>query len=531
MKRQDTVPSLARFLRELYSVLRRPLSLDEARTTVRRQLSERDERWLHSLEHNVYANRSSPYLPLLAKADCELGDLREAVAKNGLEPTLNALREAGVYVSMEEFKGRRPIVREDLVIHPRPEDFDNPSMGGGILGSTGGTTGPSTPVALTVSRIAARAVGKLLAHHAHGVLDTRMAVWRQFGYPGLIHVLTDAAIGLPDEHWFAPLRAVGRTRAISGWMGHRLIQAVAKAAGTSVPVPEWVDQSEVGSVARWAAECNRPAFLATGVSQALRLAAASREQGLDVSGLTAFVSGESPTPAKVSAIREAGIRLLPHYSITEAGMVAIGCAAPCGDTDMHLMTNLFAMTQQPKEIRGTGVTVEPFTLTSLDARSVKILLNVESDDYGTIREHSCGCPLQEAGLRSHVSDVFSFGKLTGEGVSLVGTDVQEILESVLPRRLGGTPLDYQLAEEEDARGYTRVVLVVSPRVAHGDAEILDAFLTALGAGPLADDVRSIWRGAGTMLVRRAEPIATAAGKVLPLVPKRISDVRRGGRPD
>ena len=40
-----------------------------------------------------------------------------------------------------------------------------------------------------------------------------------------------------------------------------------------------------------------------------------------------------------------------------------------------------------------------------------------------------------------------------------------ILEEVLPKRFGGTPLDYQLLESEDGGGLTRVSLLIGPAVA------------------------------------------------------------------
>jgi hypothetical protein len=266
-------------------------------------------------------------------------------------------------------------------------------------------------------------------------------------------------------------------------------------------------------------------FLATGVSQAVRIAAEARDHGLDVSRLTVFVSGEPPTPAKVTIIRAAGIRVLPHYSTAEAGRLAIGCASPADGTDMHLLTDLIAVTQHPLRL-ANGSVVEPLAFTSLRAESAKVLLNVETDDYGEIHQRSCGCAFEKAGYDVHLSNVYSFGKLTSEGVSLVGTHVQEILEEDLPSLFGGSPLDYQLVEEEDDAGFTRVALFVSPRVpATDDSEIADAFLKALGRRGIAADIRKTWQNANTLRVRRAEPIATAAGKVLPLAPAHLNPFR------
>ena len=56
----------------------------------------------------------------------ELGDLRALVKREGLEGALRRLREQGVYVRFEEFKGREPIVR-GRPLRGRGQGFDNPS--------------------------------------------------------------------------------------------------------------------------------------------------------------------------------------------------------------------------------------------------------------------------------------------------------------------------------------------------------------------------------------------------------------------
>ena len=108
--------------------------------------------------------------------------------------------------------------------------------------------------------------------------------------------------------------------------------------------------------------------------------------------------------------------------------------------------------------------VQAFLLTTLLPTAKRILLNVEIDDYGTVEPSTCGCPLEAYGFDRVLRHIRSFSKLTAEGVTLVGSEMEHILESVLPARFGGTSLDYQLMEEEDGGGLTRVVLIVSPRV-------------------------------------------------------------------
>jgi hypothetical protein len=146
------------------------------------------------------------------------------------------------------------------------------------------------------------------------------------------------------------------------------------------------------------------------------------------------------------------------------------------------------------------------------------MLNVETDDFGVIEGRSCGCPMERYGFTEHLRDIRSFQKLTGEGVTLIGSDMIRILEEVLPARFGGSPLDYQLLEEEDDRGFTRLRLLVSPKVKLADdRSVIEVVLHALGtSGPSSDLARAIWSQAQTLTIKRAEPVSTARGKLMPL---------------
>jgi hypothetical protein len=127
------------------------------------------------------------------------------------------------------------------------------------------------------------------------------------------------------------------------------------------------------------------------------------------------------------------------------------------------------------------------------------------------------------GLSLHVRDIFSFAKLTGEGVTLVGSDMVRILEEVLPARFGGTALDYQLVESEE-RGLTRLTLVVDPAVQLRDSdEIVSVVLDALGPSGLATDIRQLWTQAGTLRVKRSKPVITSRGKQASIVSSRQAE--------
>src|SRR5688572_18397220 len=134
-------------------------------------------------------------------------------------------------------------------------------------------------------------------------------------------------------------------------------------------------------------------------------------------------------------------------------------------------------------------------------------------DYARLEERPCACFLGELGLQTHLSEIRSFEKLTGEGVTFARSNLEKILEEMLPARFGGTHLDYQLGEIDEG-GNVRVVLRVSPTVGPLDERaVREALLEALGHGDAVDQYQTgLWRGAGTVEVRRESPSATRAGK-------------------
>jgi hypothetical protein len=188
------------------------------------------------------------------------------------------------------------------------------------------------------------------------------------------------------------------------------------------------------------------------------------------------------------------------------------------------MQDHVAVIQATRKVPGFNIDVPAFCFTSLLPTAAKMLLNVESDDYGVIDNRSCGCAWEKLGFPVHIRDIRSFRKLTGEGMTLVGSDIERVLDEFLPTRYGGSSLDYQFAEEEDERGFTRIVLRVSPDIEVTDESqmieyVLDKLRDLGGAAAVAE---SAWRQAGTLAIRRETPAMTARGKLLPL------DLKRAG---
>ncbi len=72
------------------------------------------------MKRAVHEYAGSQYQPLLRWAGCEYGDLEKLVTRDGVEGTLQALFRQGVYLTVDEFKGRRPVIRRPVTIAVDP---------------------------------------------------------------------------------------------------------------------------------------------------------------------------------------------------------------------------------------------------------------------------------------------------------------------------------------------------------------------------------------------------------------------------
>jgi hypothetical protein len=176
------------------------------------------------------------------------------------------------------------------------------------------------------------------------------------------------------------------------------------------------------------------------------------------------------------------------------------------------------MVEYPRPLDGGGDLIYPLMLTTLHHSAPRFLLNVQNGDYATMIRRDCGCALEKVGFTQHLHTIRSFEKFTSEGVNYFTTDLFELFESALPSEFGGGPGDYQLVEEEDDQGQTRLSLVVHPAVGEINEEnLIKRLYQGLAEGSRNNRYMSkIWLNAGTFRVRRETPHASARGKTLPL---------------
>ena len=187
----------ARFFFRLPSFLRHPLSVDEARATLRRRLERREADFLTLVRRTIYEYNESPYRQLLKVAGCEYGDLEGLVNQEGVEGALEVLFRHGVHLTVDEFKGRRPVVRGSTQLAVDPSGFRNPLSAFHVPVHSGGSRGEATLVPMDLAAIREHAVNEFLALRGRGGAEWVAALWGVPGSATLRVMLRYSICGLP----------------------------------------------------------------------------------------------------------------------------------------------------------------------------------------------------------------------------------------------------------------------------------------------------------------------------------------------
>jgi hypothetical protein len=399
-----------RFAWGLRGFLKHTLTLDEAKAIIQKRMEEREANFLRLIRKGIFGYPKSPYLPLMKLAQCEISDIENMVRNKGLERTLLALREAGVYITFEESKGREPIVRKGKVFPVKAHDFDNPFLKHYYQGTTGGTTGAGTRVDTDLDHLADRAPNIMLARSVHGVLNIPTALWRSIlpDSTGVDTILMLARHGVVPRKWYSPISKQELKPSIKHRFATRSFVAMGHLFGVPIPWPEPIPLDQAIIVARWAQEMlkiHSTCLILTNVSMALRVCIVAQEKGINLKGVTFMGGGEPPTLAKVKVINSMGARYVSNYTILEVGHIGTLCIRPMDPNDIHFFKDTVALIQYPRLVPASEITVDAFHFTTLLLTSPKLMLNVESDDYGVIENRSCGCLLETYGFTDHIRHV------------------------------------------------------------------------------------------------------------------------------
>ena len=511
----------ARFFSDLPRFLRTPLTPAQSRARVKERMTGRAAS-LVAFVGDVFDRPASPYAMLLRHVGLAPADVASMVAREGVEGTLAVLLREGVYLTVDEFKGRRPVVRGSLEFTIDRTGIVNPRSVVHGVAETSGSGGSPMPVPIDLASIADHAVNTQLAMAAYGGEAWSHAHYGAPGGTAITNPLELAKGGTPPARWFTPiaLRAPGLGARFR--LGSLVLRLGSALAGVPLPGPTLAPFADPTPIVRWLEgelRAGRTPHVWTLVSSAVIVCQAALERGCDLRGARFTAGGEPTTAARRAAIEAVGAIVLPRMGTTETDIVSYACTAPTAPDDMHFFEDRLAVVQPGAGVEGVSLPPDALLLTTLLSTAPLQLLNVSLGDQARLERRACGCGLEREGWTLHLRQVRSFEKLVAGGVTLLDVDVDRVLEEVLPARFGGLPTDYQLLERLDgAGGRPEVTLLAHPALgALDESALADAFLEAIGNGAGGDRMTELlWRGAGVLKVERQAPRRTASGKILHL---------------
>ncbi len=513
-KQLGHLPAYARTAVGLRRFLRSPVSSADAEQKVATAVSLRRDRLLALLQNGVYGNPGSPYRALLQHAGIEYGDARGLIDREGEDGALRCLAAQGVYVTLDEFKGRVPIRRGDLEL-----PYEEQRSGVGFAVRTGATRSGGTPGLIRFDDLAEIAMHRSVMLKGWGHNEGPVAIWFPIlpGSAGFANILTYAKQGRPPERWFSHAPVTQGRDNPGAWQTHALLRT-GRLFMSGLPSPEYVPLDQAERVAEWMLGHLRSGYrcqVMTYVSSAVRVCAAATAAGARLDGALFVVFGEPLTVSRAAAIEASGALVTTSYATTETLTIAVGCSDPIAPDDVHLCLDRAAVIKHP--MQAGGRTVDGLLLTKLTPTASTILINFEAGDTGRLVERTCACPHGALGYTQHLHSITSYEKFTGEGMTYDASALAAAIESVLPARFGGSSTDYQAYEEIEDDHLVRLTLLVSPRLGEIDeGELLGTLRAEMQRGLAGHRLADlVWEQAGFLRVRRAEPIPTARGKLLP----------------
>jgi hypothetical protein len=505
------------------------ITIERSKQVISARIRNRSNNFLEIVQKAIYENPTSPYLKLLRIAGCEFGDIEKDVNKDGIEGALQKLLAAGVYLSFEEFKKGGEVVRGSQRLQFKPADFDNPFVPILMQKSSSGSRSGGTRTTFDIKSLTESCYRRLPMLIANKTIDKPVSIYKPIlpASSGISNLLQQWKVGHPAVHWFTPVNEKHVRASFRDRLALKYIIYGSLLWGARLARPEYVDLNDPFKVAQWMSETKKKSggcCLITSVSPAVKVSHAAIQNGLDIEGTQFNVSGEPLTEAKYKQITASGATVTTRYTMSETSGMGYGCAYSKPIDDVHHFHDSTAIIQHPKKIvfNDNEITVNAFVCTTLLSTSPKILLNIESDDYGSMENRSCDCIFGQLGYNTHIHHIRSYAKVTGVGMTIIDTDLVYILEEVLPKKYGGSSSDFQLLEEEDNQGRTQLNLIISPSIGTiKEDDVVATVLFELSRIPRGGRLAAgVWGQEKTLRVKRMIPISNN-GKIMTLQLKKI----------
>ena len=492
--------------------VRHPLDFENAKFSVNERIMQREDNFLTIAKKLIYQRRENPYLTLLNLIGCEYGDLENLVKNDGIEGALQVLFQKGIYLTVDEFKGRSSVVRGSFKMEVHPGLFRNPLSGSHLFQQTSGSRGARTTVYVDLAKMKGDAAHRRLALQPRNDGHKQVAIWMMPSSSDLKILLIYCSMGYPPTRWF--VRAVDQAPLFRAWrLRTQFLRFGCLSGGLRLPKPVFVPPDDPLPIAHWMAEVLRTGdtpYLNTYASSAVGLCEAAYKSGIDLSGAKFVMAGEPTTKARLEILKRVGAEGITDYGSIETGAIGYGCMSPAAPDDVHLFHDSFALIQPESANKNSKIPSNALFVTSLETKAPYLMLNVSMGDQAIIETRKCGCPMQDFGWDTHLHSIRSYEKLTTCGTTLIDSDLIRVLEEVLPTKFGGGPADFQLVEDE-VEGRPFLTLRVDPKIGSVDTnEVAEEFLTGIRT------LREVSRTPGFFSVARKVPLPGPSGKILHL---------------
>ena len=506
-------------IRQVDQFMDKPILIDECKQYVEDSMQKREENFLYTVKELIYGYKNNPYRMLLDNAHIAFSDVQAITKQEGIEGALQILKDEGVYITFEEFKGRKITKRNGKEFCFTQRDFRNEFKG--ILGKvySGTSQGSGTVINWGYEYLINKTRHEMIMFDMHGCLNYPFAIWYPI-FPShlILYAMRLRKMRVPLSIWYTPVTfpSPKRVQDFFDLYMYR-IKVLHKISLKYVPL------DSPYPIAEWAAcmikqygKCSISAFC----SGAVRICLAAKEKGLSIRGTVFFVAGEPLTQQKREEIEGCGCKVVNAYYFSEGGFVGCSCISQGSTADeIHFFKDCFAIIQHKRNIPGYENTVGAFLVTSFYKDCPILMLNLENGDYGTIKQVDCAHTYDDA-KKQHIMNIRSFEKLTTEGVTFYINDFIPIIEERFPRKFGGSSIGYQLVEDVDKRGLSRLILYIHPDIVGIDEREVKNTLYKNISTNINRDIRlKMWEQIKVLRIRREVPLATVRGKIISFVRK------------
>src|SRR5439155_20997734 len=218
----------------------------------------------------------------------------------------------GVYLTVEEYKGRRPVIRGSTTLTFEPAQLGNPFLSIYIPQYTSGSRGPATPSSFDLAYVRDRTVNQLLYLEALGGGRWHHAIWESPGGGAILRMLDFMCLGPPLMRWFSPVDPISAGLDPNRRWIWRILWLGGLLAGAPPPRPRIVPIDSPLPIARWMADVIRsghsPHLVNSTPSAAVRLCQAAYTAGIDLRGAHMTITAEPVTRTRLEQIRRTGAR-------------------------------------------------------------------------------------------------------------------------------------------------------------------------------------------------------------------------------